>query len=110
MYKKISPRLITTTIIGFILFLIPLFYQILWMYISGLYNTQAERVANYNTYLPPFLRGYGQATMLFLVFCIISLVLLAISLKIRFTPLRILIIISIVMESLMTLLNLFSLM
>jgi hypothetical protein len=100
-----------SAIIGIILFLIPLSFQIIWFWIFFLYDNQAERVEKFKIILPTFFyREPRNATWLFIVFCLVAIILLLISLKQRNILLRILSIVTLVLSNLMLLLLLFSLM
>jgi len=100
-----------SAIIGIILFLIPLSFQIIWFWIFGMYDNPNERVEKFKIILPSFFyKDPRNATWLFIAVCLVSVILLLFSLKQRNIPLRILNIVTLVLSSLMLLLLLFSLM
>lgn len=109
--KTTDKQLKISAFIGFMFFLIPLSFQIIWIWIFCLYDNQAERVEKFKIILPAFFYHEPRhATWLFIAFCLLAIILLVISLKQRNKPLRILSIVTLVLASLMMLLLLFSLM
>jgi hypothetical protein len=111
MNKTTDKQLKISAIIGIILFLIPLSFQIIWFWIFGMYDNPNERVEKFKLILPSFFyKDPRNATWLFIAVCLVSVILLLFSLKQRNIPLRILSIVTLVLSSLMLLLLLFSLM
>ena len=77
MKKANRPLLTRPAILGFVFFLVPFFYFILWVIIAGQYDTQAKSVAAFQKYLPPSLNGPLESTGLFIVLSLASVVLIA---------------------------------
>ncbi len=76
MKKSDGPLLNKPTIIGFVFFLIPFFYFILWAIISGRNDSQANSVASFQRFLPPSLKDPVKSTGLFIVFGLVSIALI----------------------------------
>ena len=67
--------------LGFFFLLIPLFYQILWIFIFSKFSTHEERVEHFRNYLPPIIREPGIAPQLFIVFCLLAMIFSFISMQ-----------------------------
>lgn len=89
---------------------IPLYYQALWIYIFNLFGSQAESVAEFKKYLPPFFRDPHNATKLFLALSILSIILCSIGIKTTKKSLKVAVVTDIFISSLLVLLFLFSMM
>ena len=110
MNKTGNQKLKISAIIGFLFFLVPLSYQIIWICIFYLYHNPADRFEKFKTIIPAFLQEPHNAAWFFIAFLLIAIIFLTISLRQRNIPLRILSIVTLVLTSLLTLLFLFSLM
>jgi len=107
--NKLSTKEILV-IAGLVAGFIPLYYQALWIYIYNLFGSQAESVAEFKKYLPPFFRDPHNATKLFLALCVISIILCVIGIKTTKKFLKVAVITDIFICSLLILLLLFSMM
>ncbi|SFB26790.1 hypothetical protein [Algoriphagus aquimarinus] len=90
--------------------LIPLSIYALWIYVIDMGSTQAENVTIFKSYFPDFLHGRWDTTLLSIVFCIASITLSNISLKLPQILWRILNYTVLTISSLLLLLNIFSMM
>src|SRR5512138_3257823 len=97
-------------IAGMVFFLIPLGYVITWIIITTLYGNHADRVLQFRKFLPPFFKQLGRATLLFIVFCIIAIVLSSTSMKYEKPLMKNLSLLTVVLSSLMILWLLFTMM
>lgn len=94
-----------------ILFLsVPLIIFILWIHSSNLATTQAESVSIFNSYFPEFLQGRFDTTYISLAFCILSIILAIICLRIPGKIWLILNVFVLTLCSLLLMLNLWSMM
>lgn len=89
---------------------IPVSIYALWIYVIDLGSTQAENVTIFKSYFPGFLQGRWSTTLLSIVFCIASIILSNISLKLSQILWRILNYTVLTISSLLLLLNAFSMM
>jgi hypothetical protein len=97
-------------IAGMLFFLIPLGYTLLWIWIFNMYGSHADRVAQFTKFLPPFFKYPGRATLLFILFCIIAIVLSATSMKYEKPLMKNLSLLTVILSSLMILWLLFTMM
>ncbi len=98
------------TLVGLICLLIPFSIYGLWIYVFKLGASQAERVAIFKDYLPDFLGGRWDATLLSITFCVLAIVFSRISFKLSGKLWKVLNVIILILGSLLLLLNLFSMM
>lgn len=98
------------TLASLICLLIPFSIYGLWIYVLDLGTTQAERVAIFKGYFPDFLNGRWDTTFLGIVFCVSSIILSSISLKMSGKSWKRLNYIALIISSLLLFLNLFSMM
>jgi hypothetical protein len=89
---------------------IPLSIYGLWIYVFDLGNTQAERVAIFQSYFPGFLHGRWDTTIVSIVFCIAAIILSSISLKFSTKLWKALNILILAISCLLLALNVFSMM
>jgi len=98
------------TLVSLICFLIPFLIYGLWIYVFNLGITQAERVAIFKDYLPNFLDGRWDATVLSIIFCASAIIFSSISLKLSGKSWKILNVIILILSCLLLFLNLWSMM
>jgi amino acid permease len=110
MSTKNNTRRKVAVSLGIVFCLFPLFYQVLWIYIFGLYNNHADRVGRFITYLPPLCKEPRPATWVFLASSVVAFVLLAAGLKLQQKIARTLVVLSLILTGIMILFLLFSLM
>ncbi|REG82544.1 hypothetical protein C8N25_12175 [Algoriphagus antarcticus] len=103
-------RLKVFTLVSLVSLSIPLSIYVLWICIFDLGATQAERVAIFQSYFPDFLHGRWGTTLLSMFFCIVSIILSNMSLKLPQKIWRILNYTVLVISSLLLGLNVFSMM
>ncbi len=103
-------QLKTLTLVSLICFLIPFSIYALWIYVFNLGTTQAERVAIFKDYLPDFLDGRWDATLLSIIFCVSAIIFSSISFKLSGKLWKMLNAIILILSSLLLLLNLWSMM
>ena len=94
-----------------IVLIIPISFWVLWIDISetNASATQAEKQAQFNSGLPTFLKNYYVIAIVILITCIISIILALKGLKDKSPVARVLNVITIVIASIIVLLELFSL-
>jgi len=110
MFKSSSQRSTLSATGGIFFLAIPLFYQIEWIYIFGLFDNQADRVKRYTQILPSFLKDPGNASWLFVASCVIAMILFSVCLKHSRKTMKFLCIAMLVLAGLLFLLLLFSMM
>ncbi len=98
------------TYLGLVCFFIPLSILGLWIYAFDLEDNQTDRVAIFNSYFPNFLHGRYDTTYLSLAFCLLSIVLSSVSLKLSGKLWKAMNIVILVFAIMLLLLNLFGLM
>ncbi len=69
------------TFVGLLFMLVPLFYQILWIYVFSKFDNHAERVEEFRRYLPSIISEPGTSSIIFIVFCFLAIILSLICLK-----------------------------
>jgi hypothetical protein len=105
-----NPTLRRIAIAGIIVCLVPLVYELLWIYLFRLYETQAERVAHYKLFLPGVLEDPRVATWVFLAMSVLAIALSAIGLRQPNKVLWAFSLITIIIGSMLTLLLLWTMM
>jgi len=105
--KNVSTKEIFA-IAGLVAGFIPLYYQALWIYIHNLFGSQAESVAEFKKYLPPFFREPHKTSLLFLTLSVLSIIFCIIGIKTTRKSLKVAVITDIFICSLLSLILLFS--
>ncbi|MDP2176221.1 MAG: hypothetical protein Q8K70_09975 [Bacteroidota bacterium] len=109
--KILTPfRLKILTFIGLLCFSIPLSIFILWQYAYNMGDNQFNRVEIFKSYFPNFLQERYDTAYLSLAFCLLSIILSSLSLKLSGYLWKTLNIIILVLAILLMLLNLFQMM
>jgi hypothetical protein len=103
-----NPTLRRTAIAGMIVCLVPLVYELLWIYLFKMYQTQDERVAHFKLFLPGMLKDPGAATWVFLAMSVLAIVLSAFGLRQKNKVLWAFSLLTIILGSMMTLLLLWT--
>lgn len=98
------------TLVSLICLLIPFSIFGLWIYVSDLVTTQAERVVIFKSYFPDFLDGRWGTTLLSITFCLYSIVFSSFCVKLPGKLWKLLNIIILFLSSSLLFLNLFSMM
>ena len=104
-----NPTLRRTAIAGIIVCLVPLVYELLWIYIFKMYQTQDERIAHFKLFLPGMLKDPGVATWVFLAMSVLAVALSAVGLRQPNKLLWAFSLITIIVGSMLTLLLLWTL-
>lgn len=96
--------------LGVVCLLVPLSIFILWIFISDIGTTHAERVDIFNSYFPSFLTKRWDTTLLSILFCFLALILSVKSLQLKYKFWSVLNYIVLILSSILLFLNLFSMM
>ena len=90
--RKPTKRNILTPSVLKILFLLGILFSVvplaiwgLWIYVFNLSDNHTDRVAIYESYFPAFLHGRYPIALLIVAFCVLSIILSSISLKLSGT-------------------------
>jgi hypothetical protein len=110
MGKIAKPNHKKFAVISILFLIIPLFYQGLWIYIFSLYENHADRVEKFRSYSFSSLHSSINDTLVFFIFCLIAVIMSAISLQDSNKFLRIVSMTTLISGSLLSLLLLFQLM
>lgn len=103
-------RLKIFTLVSLICLLIPSSILGLWIYVSDLALTHAERVAVFKKYFPDFLGGRWGTALLSMTFCVSAIVFAGMSLKLPDRSWKVLNAIIVVISSSLLFLNLWGMM
>ena len=98
------------TTLSLICLLIPFSIYGLWIYISSLNSSHTEKVVYFKSFFPSFLQGRVDVVYVSILFCIASIVLSIISLKIKNKSWKKLSTVIFILSTILLLLNLFQLM
>lgn len=109
--KTLTPRLLKILTFGGLFCLsIPLSLLGIWIYVFNLADNQSDRVAILHSYFPEFLHGRYVTTYISVAFCLLTIILSNISLKLSGILWKTLNIIILIISILLLLLNLFQMM
>jgi len=107
--KNLSqPQLKTLTFLSLICWFIPFSIYSLWIYAFSLGTTQTDRVSIFKDYFPDFLNGRWSLTLLSIAFCILAIILSALSKKVLSKSWKLLNSIILILSILLLALNVFS--
>jgi hypothetical protein len=103
-----SPKILT--IVGLICLFVPILILGLWIHAFNLGTTQIERVEIFTSYFPGFLQDIFAITFLSMAFCILTIILSSIALKLPGKLWKAMNIVILVFSLLLLLMNLFQMM
>jgi len=110
MKSPTSDRLKIASVAGQICLFVPVLMIGLWIHAFNLGTTQTERVEIFTNYFPGFLHGRFTHTLVSMAFCILSIVLCRMGMKLPEKSWRALNSFSLVLAALILLMNLFEMM
>ena len=110
MESIISGRLKIASVAGQICLIVPALIIGLWIHAFNLGTTQTERVEIFTNYFPGFLHGRFAHTFVSMAFCILSMILCRMGMKLQGKSWRALNSISLGLGALILLMNLFEMM